>query len=348
MFSLVNRLIRFDAMRGYREQQKQRRKPICRSSARRLHPLIEDYPKMYHKQEIKDMGMYGNIASYFKGRSDYGTREHSYYEHDNRAAVGSEEYIKSNPSPSKKRKAEEQKRREDARKEAEERLFDPLDFELPQMFLMGSDVWNPLDYPRSTVVRAGASHREDLFATVYEVARKQGRDQVEFPAAFMERIDASKDPYLAEDIFPGSSLGGLKQKPSDTFSFGPKDALYGTEGPTVHSKTRGKSFRPVGGISSTNVNKKQPTKAIAGSSATASLPAKGKASAPKRPLGIATRDEDIWDHEGTEYENNLELGPLWNCFARYEGDDIAPSKRCAEHDVGTSPTRKLPRRTRGD
>jgi len=46
---------------------------------------------------------------------------------------------------SKKRKAEEQKRREEARKEAQERLFDPLDFELPRMFLMGSDVWTPRD-----------------------------------------------------------------------------------------------------------------------------------------------------------------------------------------------------------
>ncbi len=197
---------------------------------------------MYHKQESKNMGRYGNIATYFKGRSDYGTREYSYYEHDIRAAVGSEEYIKSNPSPSKKRKAEEEKRREDARKEAQERLFDPLDFQLPQLFLMGSDVWTPRDYPRSTIVRAGASHREDLFASVYEVARKKGRDQVEFPAGFMVRIEASRDPYLSKDILPGSSLGGLKQKSSDTFSFGPKDALYGTEGPTVHSKTRGKSL----------------------------------------------------------------------------------------------------------
>jgi len=56
-------------MRGYSEQQNQRRKPICRSSARRLHPLIEAYPKMYHKQEIKNMGRYGNIATYSKGRS---------------------------------------------------------------------------------------------------------------------------------------------------------------------------------------------------------------------------------------------------------------------------------------
>ena len=335
-------------MRGYNEQQEQRRKPICRPSARRLHPLIEDYPKMYHTQEIKDMGRYGKIATYFNARSDYGTREYSYYEHDHRAAVGSEEYIKSNSSPSKKRKAEEQKRREDARKEAEERLFDPLDFELPQMLLLGSDVWTPRDYPRSTIVRAGASHREDLFATVYEVARKKGRDQVGFPAGFMQCIEASKDPYLSRDIFPGSSLGGLKQKPSDPFSFGPKDALLGTEGPTVHSKARGKSFRPVVGISSTTVKSKQSTKAIIGSSASASSPAKGKESAPKRPLGIAARDGDIWDHEGTEYENNLELGPLWNRFARYEGDDIAPSKRGAEHDEGKSPARKLPRRARGD
>jgi len=91
MSRLVNRQVRFDAMRGYSEQQKQRRKPICRSCARRLYPLIEDYPKMYHKQEIKNMGRYGNIATYFKGRCDYGTREYSYYEHDIRAAVGSEE-----------------------------------------------------------------------------------------------------------------------------------------------------------------------------------------------------------------------------------------------------------------
>jgi hypothetical protein len=181
MSRLVNRLIRFDAMRGYSEQQKQRRKPICRSSARRLHPLIEAYPKMYHKQEIKNMGRYGNIATYSKGRSDYGTREQSYYEHDIRAAVGSEEYTKSNPSPSKKRKAEEQKRREDARKEAQERLFDPLDFELPRMFLMGSDVWTPRDYPRSTIVRAGANHREDLFATIYEVARKKAETKLSSP-----------------------------------------------------------------------------------------------------------------------------------------------------------------------
>lgn len=219
---------------------------------------------MFHTQEIKDMGRYGNIATYVKGRSDYGTRECSFYEHDHRAAVGSEEYAKSNPSPSKKRKADEQKRREDARKEAEERLLNPLDFELPQMFLRGSNVWTPRNYPRSTIVRAGASHREDLFATVYEVARKKGRDQVEFPAGFMVRIEASKDPYLSQDIFPGSSLGGLKQKPRDTFSFGPKDALYGTEGPTVHSKARGKSSRPVAGISSTAGKNKQPTKAAAG------------------------------------------------------------------------------------
>lgn len=164
----------------------------------------------------------------------------------------------------------------------------------------------------------------------------------------MVLIEASRDPYLSEDILPGSSLGGLKQKPSDTFSFGPKDALYGTEGPTVHSKTRGRSFKPVGGFISTNVKNKQPTKDIAGLSATASSPAKGKESALKRPLGIATRDGDIWDHEGTEYENKLELGPLWNRFARYEGDDIAPLERCAEHDVGASPARKYTRRARGD
>lgn len=294
------------------------------------------------------MGRYAKTATYFKGRSDYGTREYSNYEHDHRAAVGSEEYTRANPSPSKKRKAEEQNRREAARKEAEERLFDPLDFELPQMLLIGSDVWTPRDYPRSTIVRAGASHREDLFATVYEIARMKGRDQVEFPAGFMVRIEASKDPYLSKDILPGSSLGGLKQKPSDTFSFGPRDALYGTEGPTVHSRTRGKSFRPAGGIRSTTVKNKQPTKAYAGSPATAPSSAKGKESAPKRPLGIATRDGDVWDHEGIEYENNLELGPLWNRFARYEGDDIASSKRYAEHDEGISPARKLPRRARGD
>lgn len=335
-------------MREYNGQQEQRRKPICRPSARRLHPLIEDYPKMYHKQEIKALGRHAQAATYFKGRSDYGTREYSYYEHDHRAAVGSEELTRASPSPSKKRKAGEQKRREDARIEAEKRLFDPLDFELPQMLLIGSDVWTPRDYPRSTVVRAGASHREDLFATVYEAARMKGRDQVEFPAGFMVRIEASKDPCLSEDILPGSSLGGLKQKPSHTFSFGPKDALSGTEGPTVHSRTRGKSFGPVGGIRSTTVKTKQPKKAIAGSPATAPSSAKGKESAPKRPLGIATRDEDIWDHEGTEYENNLELGPLWNRFARYEGDDIASSKRCAENDEGTSPARKLPRQARGD